>query len=113
MPTDDALRRRDFLARTIGGTSLLAVGSIVPEFLASTALAAGGLIGAVVVRQPVGVVACITPYNFPIVNMAGKIGPAPAMGNTAVAIHVDDFESAAAALEGQGFTLFTENDLKE
>ena len=32
--------RRDFLTRTIGGSSLLAVGSIVPEFLASTALAA-------------------------------------------------------------------------
>jgi acyl-CoA reductase-like NAD-dependent aldehyde dehydrogenase len=30
------------------------------------------------------VVACITPYNFPIVNMAGKIGPALAMGNTVV-----------------------------
>jgi acyl-CoA reductase-like NAD-dependent aldehyde dehydrogenase len=37
-----------------------------------------------VVRQPVGVVACITPYNFPLVNMAGKIGPALAMGNTVV-----------------------------
>jgi uncharacterized protein (DUF1501 family) len=32
--------RREFLARTLGGTSLLAVGSIVPEFLVSTALAA-------------------------------------------------------------------------
>jgi acyl-CoA reductase-like NAD-dependent aldehyde dehydrogenase len=50
----------------------------------TTALAAGGLLGAVVVRQPVGVVACITPYNFPIVNMAGKVGPALAMGNTVV-----------------------------
>ena len=28
--------------------------------------------------------ACITPYNFPIVNMAGKLGPALAMGNTVV-----------------------------
>ena len=35
-------------------------------------------------RQPVGVVACITPYNFPIVNMAGKLGPALATGNTVV-----------------------------
>jgi hypothetical protein len=35
------------------------------------------------------------------------------MGNTAVALYVDDFEGAAAILEGQGFTLFTENDLKE
>lgn len=32
--------RRDFLARTLGGTSLLAVGGIVPEFLANTATAA-------------------------------------------------------------------------
>jgi uncharacterized protein (DUF1501 family) len=32
--------RRDFLARTLGGSSLLAMGSIVPEFLASTAIAA-------------------------------------------------------------------------
>jgi acyl-CoA reductase-like NAD-dependent aldehyde dehydrogenase len=55
-----------------------------PAQMPSTALAAGGLIGATVVRQPVGVVACITPYNFPIVNMAGKIGPALAMGNTVV-----------------------------
>ena len=29
-------------------------------------------------------VACITPYNFPLVNMAGKVGPALAMGNTVV-----------------------------
>jgi acyl-CoA reductase-like NAD-dependent aldehyde dehydrogenase len=55
-----------------------------PSEMPSTALAPGGLIGAIVVRQPVGVVACITPYNFPIVNMAGKIGPALAMGNTVV-----------------------------
>ena len=55
-----------------------------PSEMPSTALAAGGLMGAVVVRQPVGVVACITPYNFPIVNMAGKVGPALAMGNTVV-----------------------------
>jgi uncharacterized protein (DUF1501 family) len=32
--------RRDFLANTLGGTSLLAVGSVVPEFLARTARAA-------------------------------------------------------------------------
>jgi acyl-CoA reductase-like NAD-dependent aldehyde dehydrogenase len=55
-----------------------------PAQMPSTALAAGGLIGATVVRQPVGVVACITPYNFPIVNMAGKVGPALAMGNTVI-----------------------------
>ena len=50
----------------------------------ATPLAAGGLISAVAVREPVGVVACITSYNFPMTNMAGKICPALAMGNTVV-----------------------------
>jgi acyl-CoA reductase-like NAD-dependent aldehyde dehydrogenase len=57
---------------------------LAPGEMPTTALAPGGLMGAIAVRQPVGVVACITPYNFPIVNMAGKIGPALAMGNTVV-----------------------------
>jgi acyl-CoA reductase-like NAD-dependent aldehyde dehydrogenase len=55
-----------------------------PMEMPQTALAPGGLMGAIARRQPVGAVACITPYNFPIVNMAGKIGPALAMGNTVV-----------------------------
>lgn len=46
-------------------------------------------------------------YMYPLL-----IGVGP-LGNTAVAVHVDDHETAAAALETQGFTLFTENDLKE
>jgi len=32
----------------------------------------------------VGVVACIASYNFPLVNMAGKVAPALAAGNTVV-----------------------------
>lgn len=55
-----------------------------PQEMPQTALAPGGIMGAIARRQPVGVVACITPYNFPIVNMVGKIGPALAMGNTVV-----------------------------
>src|SRR4051812_7895630 len=55
-----------------------------PMEMPQTALAPGGLMGAIARRQPVGAVACITPYNFPIVNMAGKLGPALAMGNTVV-----------------------------
>ena len=35
-------------------------------------------------HQPVGVVACITPYNFPVTNVAGKIAPALAAGCTTV-----------------------------
>lgn len=44
----------------------------------------GTISSGVAVRQPVGVVTCITSYNFPIVNMAGKMGPALAMGNCVV-----------------------------
>jgi acyl-CoA reductase-like NAD-dependent aldehyde dehydrogenase len=57
---------------------------IEPQVMPTTALAPGGIIGGVVHRAPVGVVACITSYNFPLVNMAGKLGPALAMGNTVV-----------------------------
>ena len=55
-----------------------------PSVMPSTPLAAGGVIGGLGLRQPVGVVACISPYNFPLVNMAGKVGPALATGNTIV-----------------------------
>ncbi len=55
-----------------------------PTVAPTSPLAPGGLVGAVARRQPVGVVACISPYNFPLVNMAGKIGPALATGNTVV-----------------------------
>ena len=51
--------------------------AIPPMEMQSTPLAAGGLMGAVGLRPPVGVVACITPYNFPITSMAGKVGTCP------------------------------------
>jgi len=38
----------------------------------------------VVVREPVGVVGCISPFNVPLANCAGKIAPALACGNTVV-----------------------------
>src|SRR5207244_2563224 len=37
-----------------------------------------------VAREPIGVVACITPFNFPMTNCAGKMGAALACGNTVV-----------------------------
>ncbi len=43
-----------------------------------------GIAFGIAAREPVGVVACITPYNFPMTNCAGKIGPALACGNTVV-----------------------------
>ena len=57
---------------------------LVPQTAMATPLAPGGIIGAMVNRQPLGVVACITSYNFPMVNMAGKVAPALAAGNTVV-----------------------------
>ncbi len=39
---------------------------------------------AMVVREPVGVVGCVLPWNFPLLMMAWKIGPALAAGNSVV-----------------------------
>jgi phenylacetaldehyde dehydrogenase len=58
--------------------------ALAPQLAQATPLAPGGLVSALALRQPVGVVACITSYNFPLVNMAGKVAPALAMGNTVV-----------------------------
>ncbi len=44
-------------------------------------------------------------YAYPLL-----VGP---HGHAAVALHVEDHESAATALTRQGFTLITENDLTE
>ncbi|MCS4503791.1 aldehyde dehydrogenase [Arhodomonas aquaeolei] len=37
-----------------------------------------------VVREPIGVVACVLPWNFPLMTLAWKIGPALAAGNSVV-----------------------------
>ncbi len=59
--------------------------SMLPPIVsAATPLAPGGLISALAYRQPVGVVAAIASYNFPLTNMAGKVAPALAMGNTVI-----------------------------
>ena len=57
---------------------------LLPQSAGATPLAPGGIIGGMINRQPAGVVACITSYNFPMVNMAGKVAPALAAGNTVV-----------------------------
>ncbi|WP_425470304.1 aldehyde dehydrogenase family protein [Streptomyces diacarni] len=57
---------------------------LAPQPVPASALAPGGLIGAAAVRRPMGVVGCITSYNFPVVNLAGKVAPALAMGNAVV-----------------------------
>jgi phenylacetaldehyde dehydrogenase len=57
---------------------------VLPTESAVSELAPPGLLGGLTVRQSVGVVACISPYNFPLSSSAGKLGPALAMGNTVV-----------------------------
>jgi acyl-CoA reductase-like NAD-dependent aldehyde dehydrogenase len=76
-----AVDRLETYAR--GATMDLSI-PLPPSIMDATPLAAGALMAGVVNRQPVGVVACISPYNFPLVNAAGKIGPALATGNTVV-----------------------------
>ncbi len=55
-----------------------------PQLIETTDLAPGGVISAFAARRPVGVVLAITSYNFPLTNMAGKLGPALAMGNPVI-----------------------------
>lgn len=39
---------------------------------------------ALVVREPIGVVACVLPWNFPMLMLAWKAGPALAAGNSVI-----------------------------
>ena len=39
---------------------------------------------ALIIREPVGVVACILPWNFPLLMLAWKLGPALAAGNSLI-----------------------------
>jgi aldehyde dehydrogenase (NAD+) len=66
--------------------------AMIFKFFAGDALRAGGEaiasvrpgVGVEVMRQPVGVVGLIAPWNFPIAIPAWKIAPALAFGNTVV-----------------------------
>ena len=40
---------------------------------------------ALVVKDPLGVVGCIVPWNYPLLLLAWKLAPALAAGNTIVA----------------------------
>jgi succinate-semialdehyde dehydrogenase/glutarate-semialdehyde dehydrogenase len=52
----------------------------------------------VVIKQPIGVVACITPWNFPIAMITRKVGPALAAGCTVVAKPASQTPFSALAL---------------
>ncbi|MFF4270991.1 aldehyde dehydrogenase family protein [Streptomyces sp. NPDC001536] len=58
--------------------------AIPPQINEAGPMGKAGVMGALAVRQAVGVVTCITSYNNPWANPAGKIAPALAMGNTVV-----------------------------
>ncbi|NGO13382.1 aldehyde dehydrogenase family protein, partial [Streptomyces sp. HC44] len=58
--------------------------ALVPQINEAGPFGKAAVMGALAVRQPVGVVTCITSYNNPWANPAGKIAPALAMGNTVV-----------------------------
>ena len=69
-------RRAMQILRYFAGQTLEPDGETYPSHSASTFLYAR--------REPVGVVAAITPWNFPIAIPAWKIAPALAYGNTVV-----------------------------
>ncbi|MET8581001.1 aldehyde dehydrogenase family protein [Streptomyces collinus] len=58
--------------------------AVAPQINEAGPMGRAGVMGALAVRQPVGVVTCVTSYNNPWANPAGKIAPALAMGNTVV-----------------------------
>ncbi|WP_371791807.1 aldehyde dehydrogenase family protein [Streptomyces sp. NBC_01471] len=55
-----------------------------PQINEAGPMGRAGVFGALAARRPVGVVTCITSYNNPWANPAGKVAPALAMGNTVV-----------------------------
>ena len=52
----------------------------------------------IVIKQPIGVVGCITPWNFPIAMIARKVGPALAAGCTVVSKPASQTPYCALAL---------------
>ncbi|MFJ6126296.1 aldehyde dehydrogenase family protein [Streptomyces griseoviridis] len=58
--------------------------AIEPQINEAGPMGRAGVLGALAARRPVGVVTCVTSYNNPWANPAGKVAPALAMGNTVV-----------------------------
>jgi len=52
----------------------------------------------IVIKEPIGVVGCITPWNFPIAMITRKVGPALAAGCTVVAKPASQTPFSALAL---------------
>ncbi|MFE1749627.1 aldehyde dehydrogenase family protein [Streptomyces anandii] len=58
--------------------------AVEPQINEAGPMGPAAVLGALAVRQPAGVVTCVTSYNNPWANPAGKVAPALAMGNTVV-----------------------------
>ena len=88
------------------GRGEIAAGSAYVEWFAEEAKRAYGetipthdpAMRLVVIKQPVGVVAAITPWNFPFATVARKAAPALAAGCTVVAKPAEDTPLSALAL---------------
>lgn len=70
------VRRAASIFRYFAGRTADPIGEVFGSGSASTSIAT--------IRQPIGVVAIVTPWNFPIAIPAWKIAPALAYGNTVV-----------------------------
>lgn len=69
-------RRAAAILRYFAGQTMAPIGEIYGSAITGTRIQT--------LRQPVGVVAAITPWNFPIAIPAWKVAPALAFGNTVV-----------------------------
>jgi succinate-semialdehyde dehydrogenase/glutarate-semialdehyde dehydrogenase len=65
-------------------------GDVIPTHMSDRRL--------IVIKQPIGVVACITPWNFPIAMITRKAGPALAAGCTVVIKPAPETPLSALAL---------------
>jgi acyl-CoA reductase-like NAD-dependent aldehyde dehydrogenase len=78
---------REIIRRELIGTAAAfrGVGAFLADKLAPVRHESGpGGASVIVARKPYGVVACIVPWNAPLVLTANKIAPAIAAGNTVV-----------------------------
>jgi acyl-CoA reductase-like NAD-dependent aldehyde dehydrogenase len=89
--------RQDELARTITGEVGMPLGLAKPIQVGTPITVTGSYVqllqefpfeeqvgNSLVVREPVGVVACITPWNYPLHQIIAKVAPALAAGCTVV-----------------------------
>ena len=82
--------RAEVILRYYAGEAVRELGDVIP------AQAPGAL--QLTLREPLGVVACITPWNFPLAIPLWKAAPALAFGNTVVLKPAEDASAVASLL---------------